>query len=109
MPEADVIVAAKVTDQPHPVPGSTIAWCDICADEVWMSPTSRRHFESGDAATVRCFDCTMGTAPPDAEFAVFDEDAAVPERVALVAEVNEAHRSGALRAAHENRKKTQTP
>ena len=97
----DVIVCALVADQPHPVPGATVAWCDLCAEPVWLSPTSKRHFDAGDASTIRCFDCALGTAPPDAEMTVFPEDKGKPI-AAHAAQLNRLHHSGALRPDRKN-------
>lgn len=79
--EPACIVCVLKVDQPNPVPGAEIAWCEICADEVWLSPNSKRHFEQGNAV-IRCIACTFGTWQPGGRLETFPEDA-TPERIAL--------------------------
>lgn len=66
-PDDDVamIITRAVKDQSpeETYPGSEIRWCDLCADEVWLSPNALQFIEdTKDHVKVFCYDCGVGVA-----------------------------------------------
>jgi hypothetical protein len=56
-----VLICRPTSSHAPPTIGSTRRWCEVCADEVWTSPSSLAHAEtSGLRVMIVCEDCGLG-------------------------------------------------
>jgi hypothetical protein len=69
MSEPVTLICAPTSLQPNPDPGSIEQWCDLCAEPVWVSPSSsaamRRWAAEGTEVHVRCLACVAGLIKDD--------------------------------------------
>ena len=62
MSERPVLICGAVRGPDDDVvPGSEIRWCEICAEEIWVSPTGLTFVaDHDDKVQLVCLDCAMG-------------------------------------------------
>lgn len=65
MPDEEEIgvICGRVADVDDPVPGSLIRWCQICAEEIYVAPSSLKFIERQEGALrIICHECMSGVA-----------------------------------------------
>jgi hypothetical protein len=68
---SDYLVCALVSEMDDPVEGSHVRWCSICAEEIWVSPSSIHLIDV--KVTPVCGECVNGLPTEGAEIVILPE------------------------------------
>jgi hypothetical protein len=65
MADGAMIVCTPTAWGDSDVPGAEKVWCALCAEEVWISPSSREVMKNEPRYMPTCMPCAMGTMETD--------------------------------------------